>query len=79
MPYRSDNIFAESICLYGGLTGSDLLGCINDDDKGLFETYELLAFEAQMLPTRQILIEFNNANYGLLRELEIEYQGELIS
>jgi len=79
IPYSYGSTFySDSICVYAGQTATDPIGCINDGDE--FERFELLSMKAQMIPTQQILIEFNESRRALLHELEIDYynEGQLI-
>mgnify|MGYP006944995878 CR=1 FL=1 len=71
MPTNADLTGADSICVYGGQTATDLVGCINKGDD--FESLTLVSIEAQRLPTQQILIEFNGATWGTLHEVEVDY------
>ena len=72
--FYSSDIYADTVCIYGGLAAADLIGCINDDDYNVI--YLLLTVEAHMLPTTEMLIEFNGAHGGYVRQLEINYEGE---
>ena len=65
------DIFAENICFYGGITGADRLDCITEEDYD--EDYQMFPIEGQMIRTRQVVIEFNQAEWGIVRELEIDY------
>jgi len=72
MPYSyGSSLYSDSICVYAGQTATDSVGCINREDE--FEAYDMLWIDAQMLPTQQIFIEFNGSEYGILRELQVDY------
>ena len=61
----------EEICVSGGLT-EESLGCVNNDNGDSEEN----TFEADMLLTKVVLIEFTRTIWGTVRELEIDYLGE---
>ena len=71
MLFFANYLYAQSICFYGGLTATDLLRCIYNGDYEY--DYQILSIEGNMLPTQQILIQFNGAKYGYVRELEVDY------
>jgi len=72
MLWRSYDIQAENICFYGGITGADRLDCITVDDYN----GQMLPIDGQMIRTRIVVIRFNQARYGVVRELEIDYTSE---
>jgi len=80
MPYSYYHLQAESICVYAGQTGTDSVGCIYDYDEFDNDDYTFLSIESQMIPTQQILIEFNISSVdsyssysATLRELQVDY------
>ena len=74
MLYYSSNILAENICFYGGITGADRLDCITVEDYEY--DYQVLSIEGQMIRTRKVVIRFNQAREGVVRELEIDYKSK---
>jgi len=67
-------IYAENICFYGGITGADRLACITEEDYD--EKYLMLPIDGHMIRTRQVVIRFNQAEAGFVRELRIDYISE---
>ena len=74
MLYSSSYIHAENICIYGEMTGADRLDCITVEDYEYY--YQMLPIDGQMIRTRIVVIRFNQARYGVVRELEIDYTSE---
>ena len=68
---------AEIVCVYAGQTASDSLGCINMHEYGELLNEHFVAFDADMLPTRELLIEFNGVAY--LDVLELNYYSTIIT
>ena len=70
----SSNIYADTVCIYGGQTGNDAVSCITEEDVAY--DYELTSIECNLLPTREVFIQFNETYWGYIRELEVDYQSE---
>jgi len=53
----SSYLTAENICISGGITGADELACITEKD--VKENYQMVPIDGNMVPTRQVFIQFN--------------------
>jgi len=67
-------IYADTVCIYGGQTGNDAVRCISVEDAA--PSNEFTSIECNLLPTREVFIQFNEAKYGYVRELEVDYKSK---